>query len=129
MGPVLNQRRIGSRSILPYNSVMPTQPSRSLTIQVTPELEQRLEREAAGRGVTVEEYVRGLLAETPQPPSLTHSPDDRPADLYALAAAQGAPLAARFEDLLGDFAPEDETADEFDAIVRRWRREGSSQAS
>jgi hypothetical protein len=54
---------------------------------------------------------------------------DAPADLEALAVSQGAPLAACFEDLLGDFWPEDESADEFNTAVREWRREGSTQSS
>ena len=45
-------------------------------------------------------------------------------DLKTLAAQQGVQPVANFEDLLGDFWPEDETADEFIAAVRQWRREG-----
>ena len=41
-----------------------------------------------------------------------------------LAAEQGVRPVERFEDLLGDFWPEDETADDFIAAVREWRREG-----
>lgn len=41
----------------------------------------------------------------------------------ALAAEQGVGPAEDFDKLLGDFWPEDETADEFIAAVRRWRRE------
>ena len=45
------------------------------------------------------------------------------ADLETLAAQQGVQPVTNFEDLLGDFWPEDETADEFIAAVRQWRRE------
>ena len=45
-------------------------------------------------------------------------------DLQTLAARQGVQPVANFDDLLGDFWPEDETADEFIAAVRQWRREG-----
>jgi hypothetical protein len=41
-----------------------------------------------------------------------------------LAAQQGVRPVERFEDLLGDFWPEDESIDDFIATVRRWRREG-----
>lgn len=44
--------------------------------------------------------------------------------LPALAAEQGVRPVSNFDDLLGDFWPEGETADEFIAAVRRWRDEG-----
>lgn len=46
------------------------------------------------------------------------------AELESLAQQQGARPVAKFDDLLGDFWPENETADEFIAAVRQWRREG-----
>ena len=46
------------------------------------------------------------------------------ADLQTLAARQGVHPVTNFDDLLGDFWPEEETADEFVATVRQWRREG-----
>lgn len=49
--------------------------------------------------------------------------DARPA-LEQLAKEQGAPLAVDFDDLLGDFWPEDESVDDFLAARERWRREG-----
>jgi hypothetical protein len=52
-------------------------------------------------------------------------PRRAPEELDSLAISQGAPLAVRFEDLIGDFWPEDETCDEFIATLRQWRREGS----
>jgi hypothetical protein len=45
-------------------------------------------------------------------------------DLATLAAEQGVRPVTNFDDLLGDFWSEDETADEFIAAVRQWRREG-----
>ena len=45
-------------------------------------------------------------------------------DVKALAAKQGVRPVERFEDLIGDFWPEDESIDEFVATVRQWRREG-----
>jgi hypothetical protein len=49
--------------------------------------------------------------------------DDEP-DLETLAAQQGVKPIKDPKVLRGDFWPEDETADEFIAAVRRWRREG-----
>jgi hypothetical protein len=45
-------------------------------------------------------------------------------NLATLAAEQGVRPVADFDELLGDFWPEDETPDEFAAAVRQWRREG-----
>lgn len=47
-----------------------------------------------------------------------------PRDLQALAAEQKVKPVTNFDALLGDFWPEDETADDFISTVRRWRREG-----
>lgn len=44
--------------------------------------------------------------------------------LKTLAALQGVKPVKDFNDLLGDFWPEEETADEFIAAVREWRRAG-----
>jgi hypothetical protein len=97
-----------------------------LTINVTSELEHRLQEQAARQGLTVAEYARSVLEGATLPEPGFGKLDDGPADLVALALSQGAPLAARFEDLLGDFWPEGETADEFDAAVQEWRREGTT---
>jgi hypothetical protein len=40
-----------------------------------------------------------------------------------LAEEQGVKPVERFEDLLGDFWPEDESIDDFIAAVRHWRDE------
>jgi predicted RNase H-like HicB family nuclease len=50
-------------------------------------------------------------------------PFDTNENLDALAAEQGVKAAPDFDALLGDFWPEDESADEFVAALRRWRRE------
>ncbi|HUG15147.1 MAG TPA: hypothetical protein VMM78_09020 [Thermomicrobiales bacterium] len=44
--------------------------------------------------------------------------------LEALAKQQGVKPVARFDDLLGDFWPEDESGDEFLATLKEWRSEG-----
>ncbi len=54
--------------------------------------------------------------------------DARP-DLEQLAREQGAPLAANFDNLLGDFWPEGESVDDFLAARERWRREGRNPDS
>jgi hypothetical protein len=45
-------------------------------------------------------------------------------DLESLAVQQGVSAVSNFDSLLGDFWPEDESADQFIASVREWRREG-----
>jgi hypothetical protein len=47
-------------------------------------------------------------------------------DIEALARQQGVSSNAKFEDLLGDFWPEDESVEDFLEARRRWRREGRS---
>ena len=42
-----------------------------------------------------------------------------------LAAQQGVTPIDDFETLLGEPAPEDESVEEFSAMLREWRREGS----
>lgn len=44
-------------------------------------------------------------------------------DVFTLAEQQGITPIANFEQLLGDFWPEDEEED-FDAVLREWRSEG-----
>jgi len=42
-------------------------------------------------------------------------------EILRLAERQRASLAAKFEDLLGDGGPADETADEMIRAIREWR--------
>jgi hypothetical protein len=44
-------------------------------------------------------------------------------DIEALARAQGVSSNTSFEELLGDFWPEDESVEDFLAARERWRRE------
>lgn len=48
-------------------------------------------------------------------------------DLDLLVTSHGIKPVTRFEKLLGDFWPEDESADDFIAAVREWRREGAGE--
>jgi len=97
----------------------------TLTIELPEELEQQLRAAAAAEGKDPADFARAALEEKLAAVRDPYAglPRRSWAELEALARAQGAPLAARFEDLLGDFWPEDETADEFIATLREWRRE------
>jgi hypothetical protein len=58
------------------------------------------------------------------------TPEERPlfeekSVLEQLAAEQGVTAVADFDSLLGDFWSEDESADDFIAQVRSWRRKDS----
>ncbi len=54
---------------------------------------------------------------------------DNQIELDALAEEQGVAAAANFDNLLGDFWPEEESADEFTNAVRNWRQEDLPNAS
>jgi hypothetical protein len=51
-----------------------------------------------------------------------------PPHLEALAAQQGVSPIQSLAELTADFWPEDESADDFIASVRQWRREDTSEA-
>jgi len=106
-----------------------------LTIEMTPELEQRLQEEAARSGQSLAGVAFVILRQRLVPSAggagvredvlalFEGLPRRTPADLLALAQAQGVKPVARFEDLLGDFWPEDETGDQFLAWLREERRD------
>jgi plasmid stability protein len=108
----------------------------TLTLDLPPEIIRRLEEEAAQHGQTVSEYARMVLEQglTPRPASRPDEealtdlfagiPRRSAEDLIALAREQGVKPVERFEDLLGDFWPEDESVDEFLEARRRWQWEG-----
>jgi hypothetical protein len=50
-------------------------------------------------------------------------------NLDVVAREQGVSVATNFDELLGDFWPEGESADEFIATVQRWRCEGHQRSS
>src|SRR5919197_1178902 len=104
----------------------------SLAIEMPPELGKRIQEEAEKRGQAVGDYARAVLEASlamaaPADSGWKNLPRRLPEELDALARAQGAPLAVRFEDLIGDFWPEDEAADEFITTIRQWRREGTGR--
>jgi len=106
-----------------------------LQIEVTREVERGLQREAARRGQPVEDVVAAVLEERFAPATeMSALPDEvrplfrglprrSPADLLALARSQGVAPVGEFEELLGDFRPEDETCDEFIAWLRQGRQD------
>jgi hypothetical protein len=67
-----------------------------------------------------------LAAELAEPLLLDGLPQRSPEDLTALARDQGVKPVERFEDLLGDFWPEDEDVDDFIAARRQWQWEGQT---
>jgi hypothetical protein len=110
----------------------------TLTLDLPPEMMRRLEKEAARRGQTTSEYARMVLEQglASRPASRSGEealtdlfagiPRCSPEDLIALAREQGVMPVERFEDLLGDFWPEDESVDDFLEARRRWQREGAT---
>ncbi len=110
----------------------------SLVIELSPEVERRLEAAAGACGQAVSDYARALLEErlvpvvgdsggtgdAPAENPWAGLPRRSPEELDAIALEQGAPLGVRFDDLLGDFWPEDESAEEFTPWLRESRREG-----
>jgi len=49
-------------------------------------------------------------------------------DVEALAREQGVQSDTKFEDLLGDFWPEDQSVEDFFEARKRWRREGRNSS-
>jgi hypothetical protein len=103
-----------------------------LTTDLSPEQEERLRLVAEQRGQALPDCAAALLNEklaevVPPAPEEPWAglPRRSWAEIEAMAREQGAPLTARYEDLLGSFWPEDETGDEFIAGLREWRRERS----
>jgi hypothetical protein len=107
----------------------------ALTIELSPEMERRLEQEAARRGQDTQNLARVLLEEKLTSLSTGASeaiealfadlPQATPEEVQAFLRAQGAKPIERFEDLLGDFWPEDESVDDFLEARRQWQKEGS----
>jgi hypothetical protein len=59
----------------------------------------------------------------PKPQTLRLQTFDSRPTLEALASEQGVEPTGDFDALLGDFWPEDESADEFILTLREWRRD------
>jgi hypothetical protein len=110
-----------------------------LMIEVTPELEQRLQEEAAKTGQSVAEVAFAILQEQ-LAPAVGGAPEDvgalfeglprrSPADLLRLAEAQGVKPVERIEDLQGGFWPADESCDQFIAWLREGRRDRQRESN
>lgn len=102
-----------------------------IAVDLPPELEQQLREDAAREGYDVEAFVRRTieerLAASGRPaPALAAAgvPQRSPDALVALAREQGVGPVTRFEDLLGDFWPEEESVDLFLETRKRWQQEG-----
>ncbi len=85
-----------------------------------------LQRDAAGRVVAARAKTGGAAksrrdAKSPRP--VADSTVRGLARLQRLAAEQGVEPATRFEDLLGDFWPEDESMEEFLETLSSWRQD------
>jgi hypothetical protein len=112
-----------------------------LTIDVAPELEQRLQEEAARSGQSMAEVAlvaldRGLLPPAagrgvPKDVSalLEELPRRSPSQLLELATTQGVKRVERFEDLLGDFWPEEESGVQFLEWLHAERRDRQGASS
>jgi hypothetical protein len=106
----------------------------TLTIELPPEMADRLEREAARRGQNAEDCARVLLEESlmaapeQSDPTLLPGGVNRrsPAELLALARERGVAPVKNFEELLGD-EPGDSEEDPFDVDAflearRQWQQ-------
>lgn len=90
------------------------------TVPLHDDLRAFAEREATRLGMaSASEFVEFLLRAERERASRAEF--ERHHTLAELAAAQDVKPIARIEQVLGDFWPPDETADEFIAAVRAWR--------
>jgi hypothetical protein len=106
----------------------------SLLIELSPAVEALLKEEAAERSLEVADFAR-ILIETGLNQAITLSdarsiaalfeglPQRTPADLEALARAQGVCPLQRVEELAGTFWPEEESCDQFITWLREGRQE------
>jgi predicted RNase H-like HicB family nuclease len=94
--------------------------------------------EVVGHGHTEEEALEDAKAALESLPEAGNGEGDQGGgpprsfdaneDLDALAAEQGVKVADDFDALLGDFWPEDESADEFVAALRGWCHDDGPEA-
>jgi hypothetical protein len=112
----------------------------TLTVELQPETMRHLQEAASARGQTVEGYVREVLERSLPFTGASVDGDAARNELLAgirrrtveelaeMARGQGARPVERFDDLLGDFWPEDESVDEFIEARRCWQWEGVPDA-
>lgn len=109
-------------------------------MSVKDELHELIDRLEDNRTLQALAYLRYLVAESEVIDEVRDRRPDRsgpatvdgrdfvarpPAGLQSLADQQDVKPVQDFDDLLGDFWPEDETAEEFIATIREWRSEGA----
>ena len=71
----------------------------------------------------------GLVDKSTEHISSSRSEQTEPLSFEELAAQQGVAPVDEFEALVGRPSPEDESAEEFSAMLREWRREGTGTGS
>jgi hypothetical protein len=80
-------------------------------------------------GTRIEEYIKPCYGEevekTAQNLALPPSQPLASLSFQDLAEQQGVTPVENFESLIGVPSPEDESAEEFSAMLRAWRREGT----
>lgn len=101
----------------------------TLKIELSPELQARLQQEAAEHGQAPEEYARALIQEKLAGPSeddepvYARLPRGTPEELEELARQQGVTGPVDWDALQkADFWPEEESIDDFLTTLRKWRR-------
>lgn len=109
----------------------------ALVIELSPEVQRRLEEQAAQRRQAPAEYARLVLEEQLAAAGHSQSPDEMlaaflashphrgPEDLLELARRQGVSRVKQLEDLLGEGPAPGDTfdVDSFLAARKRWHRE------
>jgi hypothetical protein len=97
----------------------------TLTVELPPEMEQRLEEEAARRGQDTGAVARALLEEklASLPPGQYAWSRATVGEVAALLDASGAKPVQDLRDLQGDFWPEHDSVDEFLQSRRSWQHD------
>jgi hypothetical protein len=99
----------------------------TLIIELPPELEERLQREAAEHGLPATEFARALLeerlVETPAPAEVLPDVPRATAEEIETLRREGT-VIERFGEMLGNFWPEGEDVDDFVSARRAWQQEG-----
>jgi hypothetical protein len=100
----------------------------TLIVELPPEMERRLEEEAARRGQDTGAVARALLEEklASLPPGERTWPRASAAEVAALLEAAGTRPVSKLRELEGDFWPDHESVDEFLQARRVWQSEGGA---
>jgi predicted DNA-binding protein len=98
----------------------------TLAIELSPEVEKRLEVAAERQGQSVTDYARHVLEEAVWEAEDPYRGIRRgtPEELQQLFDSQGVKPITDINQLKGDFWPEDESVDDFMAARKEWDKEG-----